>query len=783
MRFLILLAVCLLTFAPPSHAAPPACNAAAEGTLVYNKDYKIVQFCNGTQWIGMVARIGDTGDTLADLSSSCTSGEVAKWNGTVWACAADATGSAGLPGLAPSKIWVGDAGGTATAVTMSGDATLSNAGVLTIANNAVGSAEISDASIALADLSATGTKSSSTYLRGDNTWAAAPAATAAGSTGYVQFNSSNALAADTNLFWDNTTKRLGIGTTSPGYLLDVDGNARISGTVNPRLYLSSTDTAVSPRVIDVSGNAMRFYREGGAEGTSVLMQISAAGMVSASGFSGSGASLTNLNASNLASGTVPTARLGTGTANSSVFLRGDGTWAAPPSGADNLGNHIATQSIVSDTNNTDDLGSSAIKWKDGYFAGTVNAGTFAGSGASLTALPAASLTGTLPAISGANLTNLNASNLASGSVPAARMPALTGDITMTAGTTATNIASGVVGSAEIADASIATADLANSAVTYAKIQNVSANNKLLGRATTGAGAVEEITVGTGLSLSGTTLSASGTLPALASAKLWVGNGSNAATAVSISGDATVSNAGVLTLGSGVVGSAEIADGGVALADLAANSVNASKIVDASITAADTAFVGTLTEGKWCTVSSGKIVCTSDAPSGGGGVAGGQLFTASGTFTVPAGVTKIKVTLIGGGGKGSNASGSGLGAQGGLGGGGGATVVSWLTVTPGNGIAVSVGAGENTTFGSLTAAKGGDDGAGGVASGGAINIDGQAGGTPAENLADTSFGLGGEAAHPWTSVTWGNGGSGGVANGDTTTRKGKDGSSGVVLIEW
>jgi hypothetical protein len=47
---------------------------------------------------------------------------------------------------------------------------------------------------------------------------------------------------------------------------------------------------------------------------------------------GSGASLTALNASELGSGTVPTARLGTGTASSSTFLAGDNTWGAAGGG-------------------------------------------------------------------------------------------------------------------------------------------------------------------------------------------------------------------------------------------------------------------------------------------------------------------------------------------------------------------------------------------------------------------------------------------------------------------
>ena len=62
-------------------------------------------------------------------------------------------------------------------------------------------------------------------------------------------------------------------------------------------------------------------------------------------------------------------------------------------------------------------------------SGVTTSTTFSGSGASLTNIPdsalsavtASKLTGALPAISGANLTNLDASDLASGTVPTARL--------------------------------------------------------------------------------------------------------------------------------------------------------------------------------------------------------------------------------------------------------------------------------------------------------------------------------------------------------------------------
>jgi hypothetical protein len=64
----------------------------------------------------------------------------------------------------------------------------------------------------------------------------------------------------------------------------------------------------------------------------------------------SGVNLTALNASNLGSGTVPTARLGTGTASSSTVLYGDQTYKAEPTGGKIL--QVIEGSTTTSTNTT-----------------------------------------------------------------------------------------------------------------------------------------------------------------------------------------------------------------------------------------------------------------------------------------------------------------------------------------------------------------------------------------------------------------------------------------------
>lgn len=165
-----------------------------------------------------------------------------------------------------------------------------------------------------------------------------------------------------------------------------------------------------------------------------------------------------------------------------------------------------------------------------------------------------------------------------------------------------------------------------------------------------------------------------------------------------------------------------------------------------------------------------------------------------SWTVPAGVTQAKVTLIGGGGGGS------IGGQCGSGGGG---CVGFLTgLTPAASVACTVGsggggasatAGGSTTIGGFTATGGGAGGLGtsgtigaaGSGSGGYLN----ASGTVPTVIANGSNGIAGNSAFasgiPGVKTTGagtaGSGGAGGGGGG--ATNLGAAGGDGIIIIEY
>jgi hypothetical protein len=134
-----------------------------------------------------------------------------------------------------------------------------------------------------------------------------------------------------------------------------------------------------------------------------------------------------------------------------------------------------------------------------------------------------------------------------------------------------------VDSDEIAASAVGTAEIANTAVTVAKIGTVGAGDALKFLTTDAAGNAQ-------WELKSNFMSSS-----LASANMWVGNAGGTATAVTMSGDATMDNTGALTIANDAVNSTKIDDGTIATVDIAAGAITggaAGVIADNSITADD-----------------------------------------------------------------------------------------------------------------------------------------------------------------------------------------------------
>ena len=167
-----------------------------------------------------------------------------------------------------------------------------------------------------------------------------------------------------------TGTEIGIGTT--GGTIDFrcpatfGGNVTIGGTL-------TYDEVINIDSIGIVTARSGLKVTGGQLDVGSNIKAGNAGVITATAFSGSGASLTALNGSNIASGTVAaaridnlaaskitsgtvaTARLGSGTANSSSFLRGDQTWAAVTSTTinSNAANRVITGSGTANTLNAE----------------------------------------------------------------------------------------------------------------------------------------------------------------------------------------------------------------------------------------------------------------------------------------------------------------------------------------------------------------------------------------------------------------------------------------------
>ena len=101
------------------------------------------------------------------------------------------------------------------------------------------------------------------------------------------------------------------------------GDLKLQATAGSILLQKNNGEEMIKATVD---GPVELYHDDGLKITTTKTGAVVTGICTATTFSGSGASLTNLNGSNIASGTVPVARIGTGTKNTTTFYRGDGTF-------------------------------------------------------------------------------------------------------------------------------------------------------------------------------------------------------------------------------------------------------------------------------------------------------------------------------------------------------------------------------------------------------------------------------------------------------------------------
>jgi len=480
----------------------------ATGLIIYNTSNNRFEYYNGSSWVPILTN--------------------------------------GIISLNNAQIFVGNASNLATGVAMSGDATISNTGLLTISNDAITTAKIGDTQVTNAKLAsgidatkiADGSVSNTEFQYLD------------GVTSNIQVQLDSKVSGtllNTNIFVGNASNvatgvaMSGDATISNTGLLTISDDAittvKIGNTQVTNAKLASGIDAT--KIADGSISNTEFqYLDGVTSNIQVQLDSKVSGtLLNTNIFVG--------NASNVATG---------------VAMSGDATISN--TGLLTISDDAITTAKIGDTQVTNTKlasGIDATKIADGSVSNT-EFQYLDGVTSNIQVQLDSKVSGTLL---NTNIFVGNASNVATG-------VAMSGDATID-NTGLLTISDNAITTAKIGDTQVTNTKLA-SGIDATKIADGSITNAEFQSLDGITGNIQ------------TQLDAKMT-NALSNTNIFVGNASNVATGVAMSGDATIDNTGLLTISNNAITTVKIGDTQVTNAKLATG-IDVTKIADGSITNAE-----------------------------------------------------------------------------------------------------------------------------------------------------------------------------------------------------